>query len=1027
MTEKSDLVGKKKIVIDESAFASLYRSPVSAGATGKYLAPNFPRKEMFGAVYMSLDSAVDRVRALLGKSWDHRMVNAPPTAVTAFAAAEAQANEDPKEKVFKNDWAPVRCFGDVKNEKFNALELVMCDEQELMHPTAGNPDLSVGAPFYTPNVHTVQDKIILKCDFKVPNPADGTAPSQIDWAYFLKTGITTNGTTYPAAVNTKRFFYDHYHQTHVPFTPDELLSKQPTGKSYFADFSTSYNETLRSEVFEDALRNRKDVQNSIPTPYSFLKIIEDKGLIEEEILDLNSIISEIIYFYKNSDGAPSSPIAPEVSTAELYKDVLAKYPLETLATLYGVVGTELGPIKEYMIIPYNGLGAKAPGDVSKLIEKIITLDYEKFEVVGLFEAYLNLYATYLYQAKLGPSESFYGRINALENKFRTLVFDPNMLPVMEKIEKYKDNFAFSFDLEFNAKLQTELGDMMKTFHLTRPMSYILSPRFSRFDIDQEDRAFRQDLISIEESVGDDDLFVPSALNFIDYMQEDFYKVTNDATELEYTVSPYRSDAEPKDVMELASTFLKWTDMEEFHPDEDSVNYYSDDVNVDIRNYITFFKSGVNEPVDLDDANNFAFKKLLGSAFYSKIADVYNKNLRTYEDILNGVPAYTEDLFYRIKKERKFTEEGSEWETVQNVLIPNTSELDIVKYVDTQLKYSTAATYRFTVFTERVVFGSAYRYNWPSDGFEAFDGPPSQSPVYGPATPPSPLTAKSLVAYPPSNLKQQWIQDTTKSETLIQGAMADETVNNYTATLYVRVHPSIQVIEDKLFEIEEVIVMDRPPVRPDINILPYRAVNNRVKILLTGNVDRSVEEPIIILDEDIEEFDKVKKSQLSFDNKVEFTSDDSVTTFQIFRIEEKPKKYSDFKDGLYKEINNFVFEEKILPNKKYYYTFRAKDPHDHVSNPTEVYEVELIDEKGAVKPIIRIISMEPEESKNNVKACQKYIYIKPSLKQLYFSNNPEVDSVFSDVSKKKRYKMRVTSKGSGKKIDINFSLRKRQSE
>ena len=123
----------------------------------------------------------------------------------------------------------------------------------------------------------------------------------------------------------------------------------------------------------------------------------------------------------------------------------------------------------------------------------------------------------------------------------------------------------------------------------------------------------------------------------------------------------------------------------------------------------------------------------------------------------------------------------------------------------------------------------------------------------------------------------------------------------------------------------------------------------------------------------------------------------------------------------------MFEEKILPNKKYYYTFRAKDPHDHVSNPTDVYEVELIDEKGAVKPIIRIISMDPPEIKNSVKECQKYIYIKPSLKQLYFSGDSEVDGVFSDVSKKKRYKMRLTSKGSGKKIDINFSLRKRQTE
>ena len=89
----------------------------------------------------------------------------------------------------------------------------------------------------------------------------------------------------------------------------------------------------------------------------------------------------------------------------------------------------------------------------------------------------------------------------------------------------------------------------------------------------------------------------------------------------------------------------------------------------------------------------------------------------------------------------------------------------------------------------------------------------------------------------------------------------------------------------------------------------------------------------------------------------------------------------------------------------------------------MYEVELIDEKGAVKPIIRTIEMVPMKNKNNIKDCQKYIYLKPALQQLYFSDNSETDSIFSNSQNKKKYKMRITSKGSGKKIDINFSFKK----
>ena len=68
-------------------------------------------------------------------------------------------------------------------------------------------------------------------------------------------------------------------------------------------------------------------------------------------------------------------------------------------------------------------------------------------------------------------------------------------------------------------------------------------------------------------------------------------------------------------------------------------------------------------------------------------------------------------------------------------------------------------------------------------------------------------------------------------------------------------------------------------------------------------------------------------------------------------------------------------------------------------------------------------MDPPKNKTSTKDCQKYIYLKPTPKQLYLSDNPEVDGIFSSAEKLKKYKMRLTSKGSGKKIDINFSFKK----
>jgi hypothetical protein len=264
-----------------------------------------------------------------------------------------------------------------------------------------------------------------------------------------------------------------------------------------------------------------------------------------------------------------------------------------------------------------------------------------------------------------------------------------------------------------------------------------------------------------------------------------------------------------------------------------------------------------------------------------------------------------------------------------------------------------------------------------------------------------------------------------SECVESGA---DDVFSYSAKFRVDVAPSIVILEDKLFSTPEMFIMDKPPVIPDVDIIPYRAINNRIKILLTGASDRYKAVPIVMLEGDQTDFDKIKKAQLVIDGagnplpggKVEFGSDDPVGNFQIFRTQQKPQTYADFK--LYKPTTG-VFEEQILPNTKYYYTFRAIDDHGHFSNPTPVYEVELIDEKGAVKPIIRLVDMEPKNNKTNVKDCQRYIYLKPTPKQIYFSDDPEVDGIFSTSEKLKKYKMRLTSKGSGKKIDINFSFKK----
>ena len=147
---------------------------------------------------------------------------------------------------------------------------------------------------------------------------------------------------------------------------------------------------------------------------------------------------------------------------------------------------------------------------------------------------------------------------------------------------------------------------------------------------------------------------------------------------------------------------------------DSVNSWM--MWLDVRHFTTFVGTGGDEEkINLETDENSLFRNLVGPSFLARLRETYRLKRRSYEDIINGVPAYTEDLFYRIEKMRKLPDQ--DWEIVQNIIIPNTSELDVVKYVDTQVKYGAHANYKYKVYVEKLVFGSAYHYMWtgPSGG------------------------------------------------------------------------------------------------------------------------------------------------------------------------------------------------------------------------------------------------------------------------------------------------------------------------
>ena len=250
---------------------------------------------------------------------------------------------------------------------------------------------------------------------------------------------------------------------------------------------------------------------------------------------------------------------------------------------------------------------------------------------------------------------------------------------------------------------------------------------------------------------------------------------------------------------------------------------------------------------------------------------------------------------------------------------------------------------------------------------------------------------------------------------------------------------IKTIEMPEYSIKSKIV-DSPPLFPDVSFIPFKGVDNQILINLNSNSGRYSDYPIIIKDTDQANFDEILNnktfSKLPQNNKkIQFETDDIVSTFELFRLETPPKSYSDFKNGYTATTNFTSILDDIKPNTKYYYTLRAKDVHGNLSNPTKPIEIQIVNENGTIF-LLKKEYIFNDESKLLFKTFKNILQIKPAKQQTLinnirsYNNNPtpttaeQVDMVLgeSQISLwNKQFLMRVTSKETGKKIDIKFKF------
>jgi len=256
------------------------------------------------------------------------------------------------------------------------------------------------------------------------------------------------------------------------------------------------------------------------------------------------------------------------------------------------------------------------------------------------------------------------------------------------------------------------------------------------------------------------------------------------------------------------------------------------------------------------------------------------------------------------------------------------------------------------------------------------------------------------------------------------------------------------------------ILDKPPVFPDVNLVPYKGINNKLLVSLNSSVGEYDMMPVAFNGEEEDEISLMREAQKIADKTkpIKFKSDDTVAYggfFQIYRMEKKPKSYKDFDKHLHQTVRTNVSDtfplwaesasiaDDIEPNKKYYYTFRTVDVHGNSSNPTDVFEIEMIDDNGTIYFRQRIVEFDPLDKKVPSKSMRKYVQIRPTLAQRVLD---EADLELSGAETAfeysmlegtrgplslgmrpesvwgKKFKIRFTSKSTGKQFDLNINFK-----
>ena len=214
------------------------------------------------------------------------------------------------------------------------------------------------------------------------------------------------------------------------------------------------------------------------------------------------------------------------------------------------------------------------------------------------------------------------------------------------------------------------------------------------------------------------------------------------------------------------------------------------------------------------------------------------------------------------------------------------------------------------------------------------------------------------------------------------------------------------------------------------------------------VSRDAPTPITTTDAGlIEEY--LHSNDLNADDDLQLPTASEVRYIEVYRLTERPTSMADFEGNLVKTIDMKIensdvshnithFTQAIKTNHTYYYLFRALNEHFVPGYLSEIYQTELVDDGGYKYATFEALlqdEVKPADLTAPSMGFRKLLQLIPNLSQLSLSTSgadledtasnqlqadkitvgPGTDSIWDQ-----EFKIRLTSKKSGKKIDLNVT-------